>query len=499
MPRLLIRYTLPLILAGGLVLSAQDAGMALRTSVGYNTQRASLQLTDEQRKEAERLGQEAQRAAQAGKFGDAMKDYHQGLAVMHNVPWTPAYELASSLQARLDHGLVEPGKAVNITLAPLYTDERTNAIKMTASIVLMPAKAGAAEEKPLASGLKLDPAALPFTTRVNLPSASTGDFNVEVRLAADGDAPAEGARSAFVKSSPVHIEAISSEAQRLKDKLAKAKKNSPALTTAEYAIALYDLADKGEVNPARYNFHEEFLKASAIVDALDQGRDPFAARRGDMRKAYRSAIDNTLQPYRIFIPASYNVSKPTPLLVALHGMGGDENSMFDGYQETLKREAERVGFIVACPKGRESASMYRSPAEQDVLDVMAEVERDYKVDSKRVYLMGHSMGGYGTWSVSIAHPDLFAALGPISGGGDTNGMIKIKNIPEYVVHGDNDKTVNVSQSRRMVEAGKKAGANIVYVEVPGGSHVSVAEPNFAPMLDFFAKQERRAGSEIKTQ
>jgi predicted peptidase len=109
------------------------------------------------------------------------------------------------------------------------------------------------------------------------------------------------------------------------------------------------------------------------------------------------------------------------------------------------------------------------------------------------------MGGYGTWSVSIAHPDLFAALGPISGGGDTNGMIKIKNIPEYVVHGDNDKTVNVSQSRRMVEAGKKAGANIVYVEVPGGSHVSVAEPNFAPMLDFFAKQERRAGSEIKTQ
>jgi predicted peptidase len=171
-----------------------------------------------------------------------------------------------------------------------------------------------------------------------------------------------------------------------------------------------------------------------------------------MRKAYRSAIDNTLQPYRIFIPASYNGSKPTPLLVALHGMGGDENSMFDGYQETLKREAERVGFIVACPKGRESASMYRGPAEQDVLDVMAEVERDYKVDSKRVYLMGHSMGGYGTWSVSIAHPDLFAALGPISGGGDTNGMIKIKNIPEYVVHGDNDKTVNVSQSRRRVEA-----------------------------------------------
>ena len=42
----------------------------------------------------------------------------------------------------------------------------------------------------------------------------------------------------------------------------------------------------------------------------------------------------------------------------------------------------------------------------------------------------------------------------------------------------------------MVEAGKKAGANIVYVEVPGGSRTSVAAPQFGPMLDFFAKQRR---------
>ena len=55
-----------------------------------------------------------------------------------------------------------------------------------------------------------------------------------------------------------------------------------------------------------------------------------------------------------------------------------------------------------------------------------------------------------------------------------------------------DKTVNVSQSRTMVEAGKKAGATIVYVEIPGGSHGDVAAPQFGPMLDFFVKQSRRA-------
>jgi predicted peptidase len=104
--------------------------------------------------------------------------------------------------------------------------------------------------------------------------------------------------------------------------------------------------------------------------------------------------------------------------------------------------------------------------------------------------MGHSMGGYGTWSIAMSHPDVFAALGPISGGGSPAGMTKIAHIAEYVVHGDDDRTVAVTQSRSMVEAGKKAGANIVYVEVPGGSHVGVAAPQFGSMLDFFVRQRK---------
>jgi predicted peptidase len=177
-------------------------------------------------------------------------------------------------------------------------------------------------------------------------------------------------------------------------------------------------------------------------------------------------------------------------MVALHGMGGDENTMFDSYGKELPVDAEKAGFIVVAPKGRDPASMYRGSAEQDVLDVMAEVERDYKVDTTRIYLMGHSMGGFGTWSIAMDHPDLFAALGPISGGGNAAGMVKLSAIPQYVTHGDDDRTVNVNSSRTMVEAGKKAGAPIVYVEVPGGSHVSVAQPAFAPMIEFFKKQSK---------
>jgi predicted peptidase len=270
---------------------------------------------------------------------------------------------------------------------------------------------------------------------------------------------------------------------------------SPALPTVQYALQLCDRAKRGEVNPQNIDFHKELSAAQTIADALTAGKDPFAGRHGDFHLAYRSKVDNDLQPYRMFVPDSYDGSKATPLVVALHGMGGDENSMFDGYGKSLTVEAGKKGFLVVAPKGRGPASMYRGTAEQDVMDVIAEVRRDYKVDPARIYLMGHSMGGYGTWSVAISHPDVFAALAPISGGGDTAALAKIKNIPEYVTHGDDDRTVNVIQSRRMVEAGKKLGIDITYVEVPGGSHGGVAQPAIAPIMEFFSHQAQGKSAE----
>jgi predicted peptidase len=172
-------------------------------------------------------------------------------------------------------------------------------------------------------------------------------------------------------------------------------------------------------------------------------------------------------------------------------MGGDENSFFNGYDNgAIKNEAERLGFFIVCPKGRGPTSMYRGDAERDVVDVLADVRQAFKIDGARVYLMGHSMGAYGTWSVAANHPELFAALGPISGGGNPAALAKIKHVPQYVVHGDADPTVPVTQSRAMVQAAGKLGMKTVYREVPGGKHGDVVVPSFAPMFDFFAQQAR---------
>ncbi len=475
-------------------LQAQDAGLALSTSVGYNTQRASLKLTPEQAKEAERLGREAAQATRAAHFADALRFYAQGNAVMHNVEWTPDVEFASALRGSLDHAMISAkpagnsSGAVTVSLTPLFTSDRIASAKLSATAVLM---RGNQETANLAPKTALDSAKSPFTEKIEIPAEPDGNYVIQIRLTNASDTAPAALRSVFVKDLPIHIEPLDAEAQKLRARLAKIGSGvNPALPTAQYALALYERADRGEANPRAYDFKTEFASAEEILDAVSAGRDPFAGKQGDFRRAYVSKVDGTLQPYRLFIPNSYDGSKTAPMVVALHGMGGDENSMFDSYGKELPRDAQAHGFIVAAPKGREPASMYRGSAEQDVLDVMADVEREYKVDRSRVYLMGHSMGGYGTWSIAMDHPDLFAALGPISGGGDASGMVKIAAIPQYVTHGDDDRTVNVTQSRTMVEAGKKAGATITYNEVPGGSHVSVAQPAFAPMFDFFAKQAR---------
>lgn len=455
------------------VLLAQDAELVLRTTVGYGTMLASRPLTDEQKAEAKKLGQAAQALAAGGKYGEAMRNYAQGTALMMGQEWTPAVEFTAGLQAKLDHAIVAPGTLVRVTLSTMFGAGRPLTEKVAVTLTLRRPNEQAGP--PIAAAALVGPDRLPLTIEAMIPKEAAGDYFVDARLSL-------GEKSLPGRTVAVHVEDLTKEVAAL-------RKRNPADPTAAYALELYERADKGDRSPFRIDFRKEFARANELLDAAAGGKDPFAGVKGDLKKAYRSAVDQTLQPYRLFVPSAYDGKKPLGLVVALHGMGGDENSIFDQYAAgRMKAEAEKRNLFVVCPKGRGTASMYQGSAEQDVLDVLAEVKKTYAIDGKRVFLMGHSMGAYGTWSIAMKHPELFAALGPISGGGNPAGLERIKRIPHFIVHGDNDKTVPVTQSRVMVEAAKKLEVPHVYVEVPNGSHVDIAVPNFAPMLDYFVQQ-----------
>lgn len=110
--------------------------------------------------------------------------------------------------------------------------------------------------------------------------------------------------------------------------------------------------------------------------------------------------------------------------------------------------------------------------------ILGEVQKAYKTDPKRVYLTGLSMGGYGTWSLAAAHPDKWAAIVPVCGGVSggpkayPEAAQKIKDIPTWVFHGDQDSAVPVKFSRDIVAALKEAGGAPKYTEYPGVAHNS---------------------------
>jgi len=210
----------------------------------------------------------------------------------------------------------------------------------------------------------------------------------------------------------------------------------------------------------------------------------------------------------MYVPTGYTGAKACPLIVALHGLGGTEDSMFEAYGKRLPALAEERGYIIAAPLGYRidggygwgvspppSDAAYRRHtelSEQDVMQVLQRVKQFYKIDESRIYLMGHSMGGIGTWRLAAKYPDLWAALAPFAGTGAPSTLAAARHIPEFVVHGDADRTVPVQGSRAMVAKLKELGTEVVYVEVPGGSHGDVVAPNFAGMFDFFDAHRKTA-------
>jgi predicted peptidase len=117
----------------------------------------------------------------------------------------------------------------------------------------------------------------------------------------------------------------------------------------------------------------------------------------------------------------------------------------------------------------------------------------YNVDPNRIYLIGHSMGAIGTWYLGAKYPDMWAALAPFAGTGHPGTVARMKGIPQIVVHGDADATVNVAGSRAMVAEMKRLGVEVVYVEVPGGSHTDMVVPNLPKVFEFLAAHRKGGG------
>jgi predicted peptidase len=206
--------------------------------------------------------------------------------------------------------------------------------------------------------------------------------------------------------------------------------------------------------------------------------------------------------YLAYVPKDYNRkdAKRWPLMLFLHGAGERGTDLqrvaIHGPPSLVKQGREFPFILIApqCPEGERWQ-------DEALLQLLDQVVHDYAVDTNRVYLTGLSMGGYGTWKLGVAHPERFAAIVPICGGGETIDVLlaareraeALKSLPVWAFHGAKDPVVPLAESERMVNALKKLGSQEVKLTVyPEAQHNSWAETyNNPEVYEWLLKHSRK--------
>ena len=192
-------------------------------------------------------------------------------------------------------------------------------------------------------------------------------------------------------------------------------------------------------------------------------------------------------PYRLLSPAELKPGVAYPLVIWLHGSGevGNDNraQLASKVAETFLAPDARKNFpcFVMVPQASKDSGWLGvginkppdiSDSSRRVVATVAELVKEFGIDSQRIYIGGFSMGGIGTWDLLVRYPDLFAAAFPIAGPpmGRERLLPLVKDVPVWLFQGDKDGNVPVASARSAAAAFKAAGGRIQYTEYAGLGH-----------------------------
>lgn len=217
--------------------------------------------------------------------------------------------------------------------------------------------------------------------------------------------------------------------------------------------------------------------------------------------------------YRLMLPQGYDAKGTAkyPLVLFLHGAGerGADNQKTlihatGDFAKPANREKYPAFVLVPqCPDGKRwvevdwTLNAHQQLPEDSatiklVLELIASLQKEYRIDQQRKYVTGLSMGGYGTWDLITRHPEMWAAAVPVCGGGDEAVAAKSVKVPVWAFHGDQDTVVKPHRSRKMIEAIKKAGGEARYTEYAGVAHNSWVPAYADPkMIEWMFAQKRQ--------
>lgn len=223
-----------------------------------------------------------------------------------------------------------------------------------------------------------------------------------------------------------------------------------------------------------------------------------------MKKTFASQNGGSI-PYQFLIPEVFREGQEYPLVVFLHGageLGSDNSRQLAGFPMMLldgHHKSDYAAFVVApqCPANDAWSSFpdypnsTRSPenptnATRLAIELIEELLHTYNIDESRIYVIGFSLGGEGTFDIVSRRPDLFAAAVPICGIADVERAALMKDVPFWIFHGEKDDINPAQYSRMIVEALQQEGASPKYTEYKGAGHEvwtwAYSEPELFPWL-----------------
>jgi predicted esterase len=270
-------------------------------------------------------------------------------------------------------------------------------------------------------------------------------------------------------------------------------------------------------------------------------QDPRAQTR-----TYHFADTNEELPYSVYVSSKVKKDQKAPLIVTLHGLGAPQTIMMGAQAIDL---AEEGGYVLVAPMGYNTGGWYGSPAfsrgpgggkgkgappadgkgapgagkgpggdaakgkggpggaanqpenlrelsEKDTMNVIAMVRKEFNMDDKRMYIMGHSMGGAGAIYLGSKYANMFAAVGAEAPAAfwdtrkETLQPLKAAKVPVMIVHGDIDEVVPVANSHGWVDDMKALNMQYEFIEQPGITHGPVIQSGLKPIYEFFAKHKK---------
>jgi poly(3-hydroxybutyrate) depolymerase len=353
-------------------------------------------------------------------------------------------------------------------------------------------------------------------SNVSLANVRDGMYDLIVRASQSDKVLGVTARRVFV------VNHLHRDLAAIESRVATLTLNDAMKASILYPADLARSLDDHSRRVRSVDFRALIDRALSLLDAAAAGNDPLTRAQGSVERHYWLPEAGRYEPYRLIVPQSWDGRTRLPLVVVLHGSNGDHDSVLAN-QELIEQAATR-GWALLSPMGYSPNSGWGNhlpvvlangtmprprpstiagvvlpqdgvdpePAERDVLRTIERVRAEYPIDGKRIYLLGNSMGGEGTWHLAARFPTLWAAVAPAAGAIDPEryDYARLGKLPVLAIHGQRDPIVSYDASRDMVERLKRQGGNARLLGVSDGGHDAVSKV-LPDVFKFFAQHSRR--------